>query len=107
MMVIIFALVMLLIPLMKQVRLPVRFTPLAVGVVVAFSVVLITPMITFLLFRRKIQRSLRRQLIDIGKPVCLICGYDLRGQTVPRCPECGTGFDEKLLPRPESQNDPP
>ncbi|HUU98755.1 MAG TPA: hypothetical protein VM487_23735, partial [Phycisphaerae bacterium] len=24
---------------------------------------------------------------------CRQCGYDLRGQTVPRCPECGQEFD--------------
>ena len=28
-----------------------------------------------------------------GRPHCLKCGYDLRGQTVPRCPECGAEFD--------------
>lgn len=25
--------------------------------------------------------------------LCRNCGYDLRGQTEPRCPECGTPFD--------------
>lgn len=24
---------------------------------------------------------------------CRTCRYDLRGQTSPRCPECGTGFE--------------
>jgi hypothetical protein len=23
---------------------------------------------------------------------CTVCGYELRGQTEPRCPECGTPF---------------
>ena len=36
------------------------------------------------LFRRRIQRSLRRQLIDHGVPVCLKCGYQLRGQVERR-----------------------
>jgi hypothetical protein len=44
------------------------------------------------IFRRSIQRSLRHQLIELGRPVCLHCGYDLRGQTEPRCPECGKPF---------------
>lgn len=26
--------------------------------------------------------------------ICKGCGYDLRGQTEPRCPECGTPFDD-------------
>ncbi len=47
--------------------------------------------------RRYVQRSLRRQLLERGVPICLRCGYDLRGQTEPRCPECGKPFDEALL----------
>jgi hypothetical protein len=31
------------------------------------------------------------------KGLCLNCGYDLRGLTEPRCPECGKAFDPKLL----------
>lgn len=34
---------------------------------------------------------LRQQLRDSGIPVCLACGYSLKGLTTPdRCPECGT-----------------
>lgn len=29
---------------------------------------------------------------------CLICGYDLRGSTEPRCSECGTKFEIDKLP---------
>ena len=29
--------------------------------------------------------------------LCLPCGYNLHGLTEPRCPECGTPFDEQLL----------
>ena len=28
--------------------------------------------------------------------VCSQCGYDLRGQVKPRCPECGTPFNETI-----------
>ncbi|UCD28548.1 MAG: hypothetical protein JSV03_15940 [Planctomycetota bacterium] len=28
---------------------------------------------------------------------CTKCGYNLTGLTEPRCPECGTAFDTKLL----------
>ena len=49
------------------------------------------------LLRSPLRRNLRRELIDRGVPICLHCGYDLRGQNVPRCPECGVGFDEHLL----------
>jgi len=35
---------------------------------------------------RSALRSRRRKAVGL----CLKCGYDLRGQTEPRCPECGT-----------------
>ena len=31
---------------------------------------------------------------------CATCGYDLRGQVEPRCPECGTAFDPGAIPVP-------
>ncbi len=35
---------------------------------------------------------------------CTRCGYDLRGLTEPRCPECGTpfstGYDAEVSPKP-------
>jgi hypothetical protein len=33
---------------------------------------------------------------------CQGCGYDLQGQTVPRCPECGREFDERERTRLET-----
>lgn len=47
---------------------------------------------------RRMERSLREQLNRLGHPICIPCGYDLRGQTEPRCPECGAAFDARLLP---------
>jgi hypothetical protein len=32
-----------------------------------------------------------------GRSICRECGYDLRGLTEPRCPECGTRFDADIL----------
>lgn len=49
------------------------------------------------LWRKPMQGSIRRQLLDRGIPVCLECGYDLRGRTDPRCPECGSPFDSRLI----------
>ncbi len=54
------------------------------------------------LWRNPIRRHLRRQLQERGIPICLSCGYDLRGQLTPRCPECGTAFDEALIAQPPS-----
>lgn len=42
--------------------------------------------------RASIRKRLRRELIDIGIPVCVQCGYDIRCLPEPRCPECGTAF---------------
>lgn len=49
------------------------------------------------LFRARIRRYLRKELAESGVPICVKCGYDLRGQSAPRCPECGTPFDEQLF----------
>ena len=40
--------------------------------------------------RRSMVKDLRRKLVQAGIPVCLRCGYDLRGSDATRCPECGT-----------------
>ena len=41
------------------------------------------------MLRRPFQRYLREELNRHGIPVCPTCGYDLRAQVEPRCPECG------------------
>jgi predicted Zn-ribbon and HTH transcriptional regulator len=48
-------------------------------------------------FRRMVRRFLREYLNEQGFHLCLVCGYDLRGQTTPRCPECGTAFDASRI----------
>ncbi len=50
-------------------------------------------------WRHRLRRFLRERLVASGIPVCLKCGYDLRGQTEPRCSECGTSFDADLIDR--------
>jgi hypothetical protein len=51
-------------------------------------------------FRKELRRSLRKQLANRGVAICVPCGYDLRGQAEPRCPECGVAFDLRLLQSP-------
>jgi len=58
------------------------------------------------LFRSRIQRSLRRKLVSNGVPICVRCGYDLRGQIEARCPECGDAFDAGLLQKPSKELEP-
>ena len=36
----------------------------------------------------------RATVLERGGFRCQQCGYDLRGQALPRCPECGRQFDE-------------
>lgn len=43
------------------------------------------------------RRRLREQLVRSGVPICIQCGYLLKGLSEPRCPECGREFDPKLL----------
>lgn len=42
-------------------------------------------------------RELRKLLRERGVPICLHCGYDLRGLTEARCPECGNPFEPEIL----------
>ncbi len=43
--------------------------------------------------RDEARRMLREMLRAQGVPVCLACGYSLRGAPEPRCPECGAPSD--------------
>ena len=43
-------------------------------------------------WRHRCQRFLRQQLLAAGVPLCLKCGYDLRGSE-GCCPECGNEFE--------------
>ena len=47
------------------------------------------------LHRRDAARALRPMLLDAGVPVCLQCGYLLRGLSqTEHCPECGAAIAE-------------
>jgi hypothetical protein len=50
--------------------------------------------VVYVAIRRDMPRALRKKLIECGVPVCLACGYDLRGLPRDRtqCPECGRQF---------------
>lgn len=48
------------------------------------------------LYRKPVQLALRKLLNDRGIPICMECGYDLRGLPEPRCPECGTACGSRL-----------
>jgi len=63
----------------------------------SFGVILLFLSVGNLVFAKsRITSNLRRQLVQRTIPVCLTCGYDLRGQTELRCPECGTPFSPEL-----------
>lgn len=40
-----------------------------------------------------LRRGIRAYLCQHGQPMCLECGYNLRGLVTPRCPECGISYD--------------
>jgi hypothetical protein len=44
----------------------------------------------------RIRKLARDYILLRGRPMCLSCGYDLRGQEVPRCPECGWECDARV-----------
>ena len=80
--------------------LPVRWLMTTISLTVTFSLAAIGLPI----FRSKLRKALRQELTQAHQiPICIDCGYDLRGQTAPKCPECGTPFDARLL---QKQNQP-
>jgi hypothetical protein len=47
------------------------------------------PLMGLWVFRRTVRQSLRVQLRERGRVLCISCGYDLEGLKAERCPECG------------------
>lgn len=67
------------------------------------AITFIGPVLAALLLAIRFHRQsmpvmLRSELLNQGVPVCMKCGYLLRGLTVEtgRCPECGRGFDGRV-----------
>jgi membrane associated rhomboid family serine protease len=78
-----------LVPLLLYLGLPSVAVPGAIGGFAGGATVGILVFAT-----KQVRRgALRLWLVEHGYPVCLACGYDLRGQVEPRCPECGTPAD--------------
>jgi hypothetical protein len=50
-----------------------------------------------IVFHRRLRTLVRKRLLELGIPICVHCGYDLRGQIEPRCPECGRAFDPEHI----------
>ncbi len=75
-----------------------------IGKVLVFMLGIATAM---WVLRPLVRRSLREQLVAKGVPICVACGYDLRGQIEPRCPECGSAFDVKFLNHFEGESEKP
>ncbi len=61
------------------------------GAVLASLLVVATAVI---LLRTVVKQRMKREILEgmqePAVPVCYKCGYDMRGQKFPRCPECGS-----------------
>ena len=79
------------------VNLRLSLAAMMVVMVPAFMVVSVGALcLAVFLFRRKLDRSIWRALVDRGVSICFHCGYDLTGNTSGVCSECGR---ESILPR--------
>lgn len=66
---------------------------LLVWIVAAAGVWLLMPLGIIIQARQKgdpVRRHLRRQMNELGQPICIECGYDLRAAAGLRCSECGS-----------------
>ncbi len=71
-----------------------RSVPDAYGMAVIVGVVSVATAVGEVwIAKRAITWALRERLIAEGTVVCRGCGYDLRGQVEPRCPECAKPFE--------------
>lgn len=94
-----FATRMIVVPIISQLMpsgLPVwSREPLQWAIVVAVMFVCVRA-----LHRWGARRSMRTKLVKLGVPVCMGCGYLLKGLPPPpeseRCPECGRAFDQAV-----------
>ncbi len=59
-----------------------------------FSLAL-APVLAIVILRRH-----RQRIRKMEQGISVICGYDLRGQVEPRCPECGAPFDPSNMSNP-------
>ncbi|RMF71159.1 MAG: hypothetical protein D6744_18390 [Planctomycetota bacterium] len=62
---------------------------MAAGLVVIYLLTPLAHLWSALSKRERFRRALRRQITELGRPVCVDCGYDLRGAHGARCVECG------------------
>lgn len=65
---------------------PARQISIVLAIVIPMALI---PTIALVHYRRWMRAFLREYLNEHGIAVCRSCGYDLRGQAHPRCPECG------------------
>ena len=74
-----------------------RYLPLTLAKLIGWGVGLVMMLIPIWLnIRRGAPTLLRKKLLARGVPVCMNCGYVLRGCPGPNCPECGRPFDEQV-----------
>ena len=80
----------------------VKFTPWSLpgGLREILMFALVIPCMYFTirgLHRWGVRRDLRHKLLNLGVPVCLSCGYLLRGLSgaAAKCPECGAVIDSR------------
>lgn len=80
---------MLFLLIRRWIPLPMKMIGAVVGGVTGGSGIIV---LTYL-WRQRCRVFLRRRLHAEGVPVCVPCGYDLRGIESTQCPECGAQFE--------------
>jgi len=82
-----------------------RYDPY-IGFIYAF-VMPASAFLPILIFKHRIQLDLRRQLVGLGRPICIVCGYNLTGNVSGRCPECGREIGRPGVGNTGSDNNAP
>ena len=68
---------------------PIAHYRAVLDILIYVAIALVATEITSIVLVKQTRQKLRHRLIELGIPVCLYCGYDLRGGGKGVCPECG------------------
>lgn len=102
------AITLLLRTVLSGLGLPISYTTLKLLLV--FPVMIPCALLGVWVTNRHTQKMLREELLDLGVPICVHCGYALIGATGPNCPECGKPYGarvQEILDTDASADPPP